>query len=222
MTYRILLVEDDAAVRAQWRAELCRDARLQVGAEAGTLAAARRRIGEAAYDLVLLDLGLPDGDGVRLIEASRGLQPVPQVIVLTGLRDEAHIAAALFAGAAGYLLKDQPPATLGQAVLDTLAGGSVLSPAIARHLLGRMRTSPEAIPHATAMCPLTVREHEILRLIACGFRYEDVARTLAISVNTVATHIQHVYRKLEVKSRGAAVAEAVQRGWVAMGPRRGT
>jgi len=217
MAGRILLVEDDEDVRCQWSRSLQAHPQFEVQAEAATLAAALQYLQQQHFDLVLLDLGLPDGDGVRLIESAGAMTPPPQVIVLTQLRDEQHIVDALAAGAVGYLFKDQPPVSLGEAVLQTLAGGSVLSPSVARHLLTRLRPPPDA---PVTKDGFTAREREILQLIAQGYSYSEVASALDVSFNTVATHIQHLYHKLAVHSRGEAVAEALQRGIVDLGLRK--
>lgn len=214
MNYRILLTEDDDTVRAHWKAGLQRHPQLQVSSEADSLSAARRRLRNKEFDLVLLDLGLPDGDGLQLIDEFRTQPAAPQVLVLTCMRDEAHIVAALAAGAVGYLLKDQMPDDLGKVVLETLSGGSVLSPAIARYMLSQLRMQAATPQSRVVSCGFTPREREILQMVAHGLSYTQVAAALGISFNTVATHIQHLYRKLDVRSRGEAVATAVQRGLV--------
>jgi DNA-binding NarL/FixJ family response regulator len=140
---------------------------------------------------------------------------LPLVITIFG--DEQHVVGALEAGALGYLLKDGTPEYIGASIVDMLAGGSPISPAIARHLLRRFRgDAPSAAGAAAAesVTPLSEREGEVLRLIVKGFTYAEIADLLGVSAHTVTTHVRGIYRKLEVHSRSEAVYEALQLGLV--------
>lgn len=165
-----------------------------------------------APDLLAVDLGLPDGHGTELIRFARREHPTTEVMVITVFADERSVISAIEAGAGGYLLKDGTPQEISQALVQLAEGGSPISPAIARHLLRRFQSEPAAAaPTATAAEPapsLTQREIEVLRLISKGFRFGEIAELLGISTHTVTTHVRHLYRKLEVSSRSAAVWEA--------------
>jgi DNA-binding NarL/FixJ family response regulator len=135
--------------------------------------------------------------------------------VVTIFGDEAHVVAAIEAGALGYLLKDGTPDYIAGSILDMLAGGSPISPPIARYLLKRFRsleTTPGTPP--VRLPRLSEREREVLGLIVKGFSYAEIARLLGVSAHTVTTHVRSIYGKLEVHSRGEAVYEALQLGLV--------
>jgi DNA-binding NarL/FixJ family response regulator len=135
--------------------------------------------------------------------------------VITIFGDEPHVVGALEAGALGYLLKDGTPEYIGASIVDMLAGGSPISPAIARHLLRRFRgDAPARAGEAESVPPLSEREGEVLRLIVKGFTYAEIAELLGVSAHTVTTHVRGIYRKLEVHSRSEAVYEALQLGLV--------
>jgi DNA-binding NarL/FixJ family response regulator len=133
--------------------------------------------------------------------------------------DEAHVVGALEAGALGYLLKDGTAEYIGASILEMLAGGSPISPPIARHLLRRFRGAEPAGDGARAddVPHLSEREGEVLRLIVKGFTYAEIAELLGVSSHTVTTHVRGIYRKLEVHSRSEAVYEALQLGLVKVG-----
>jgi DNA-binding NarL/FixJ family response regulator len=129
--------------------------------------------------------------------------------------DEQHVVEALEAGALGYLLKDGTAEYIGASILEMLAGGSPISPAIARHLLRRFRGGAPGEAARTEELPrLSEREGEVLRLIVKGFTYAEIAELLGVSSHTVTTHVRGIYRKLEVHSRSEAVYEALQLGLV--------
>lgn len=188
---------------------------LALVAAVGTCREARAALAADAHlDVVLVDLGLPDGDGVQLIRAIRARPSPPEVMVVSVFGDEAHVVAALEAGATGYLLKDASPVDVGTAIVDLLAGGSPISPAIARHLLQRLQVAEE--PAGAGPRPpvpdLTARERDVLEVLAKGFTFEEAAGILGISFHTVAGHVKHIYTKLAVSSRSEAVYEATQLG----------
>ncbi|MGW1998073.1 response regulator [Embleya sp. NPDC001921] len=154
-------------------------------------------------DVVLMDLRMPVLDGLGAIRRLRVEQPDVRVIVLTTYDGDGDISRALAEGVAGYLLKDAPREALHAAVRTAGAGGRVLAPAVTAHLMGRLAPVP-----ATAPSP---REVEVLALIARGAANKEVARVLLISETTVKTHLKHVFAKLGVDNRAAAVAVALQR-----------
>lgn len=207
----VLVVEDDPVTRDYLAAAVSANAQLELLGAAGTCTEARARLQMRAPRVLLVDLGLPDGDGVDLIrEVTRTADTDAMVVTVFG--DERHVVAALEAGATGYLLKDSPLADIADAILRLIAGDSPISPKIARYLVRRFRTSPPA--HDADTIVLTEREREVLDIMAKGFSYAEVARSLAMSPHTVGSHIKHIYRKLAVGSRGEAVYEATSLGLI--------
>ncbi len=213
---RILVVDDDDAFRESVCAAIARDNDLELAAQVNSVAAAREAIGHGDFDVALIDLGLPDGNGIDLIrEISRTL-PDADVMVVTVFGDEAHVLASIEAGATGYLLKRSLNDTLGETVRELRAGGSPISPVIARQLLHRFkRDTPESPQQPAAVVDdggLSEREREVLLFIAKGFTVGEIANMLHLSAHTVATHVKHIYRKLAVHSRTEAVFEAGRMG----------
>ncbi|HET6534397.1 MAG TPA: response regulator transcription factor [Actinoplanes sp.] len=201
---RLLIVDDHPVVRDGLRGMFAGDDRFEVVGEAATgdeaLAVAR----SAAPDVVLMDLRMPGMDGVTTIGALRRQGSAARVLVLTTYDTDSDVLPAVKAGATGYLLKDTPREELFRAVAAAYRGESVLSPAVAGRLMGQLR-SP-------AREPLSQRELEVLRLIARGRTNRETAGQLFISEATVKTHLLHVYAKLGVRDRAAAVATAFERG----------
>jgi DNA-binding NarL/FixJ family response regulator len=175
---------------------------------------------QGAIDLLLTDLGLPDGSGIDVIHACVQHCPDCDILVLTMSSDDDSILACIDAGASGYLLKDARSPDILRALLDLRAGGSPISPLIARKVLARMRSGTKTAQSSTGgdvvLSIFTKREAAILDLIARGDSYGDVAKLLAVSVGTVQTHVKNIYGKLSVHSRGEAVYEAQRRGLLQM------
>ncbi|HEX7350061.1 response regulator transcription factor [Brachybacterium sp.] len=209
MSIRLMMVDDHPVVRAGLRSLLEADDGIEVVAEVGSGAEALRVLDELAAspagapDLVLMDLNL--GDGIGGIETTRTLRArhrSVQVLAVTTFDAEADIVGALEAGATGYVLKDSPTEALIAAVGEAAAGRSILSPEVQQRLVARM-TNP-----ATALSP---RETEILEALATGATNREVAKALFISESTVKTHLVHLYEKLGVESRTAALRVARER-----------
>ncbi len=212
----VLLVEDDEPTRERLARVIAEHPALELLAAVGSCAEARRELERCEPAVLLTDLGLPDGDGVALIREVRGRGYKTEAMVVTIFGDEQHVVAAIQAGAMGYLLKDGSPDYIGESILEMLAGGSPISPPIARYLLRRFRT-PEAgppAPDAAELPHLSEREREVLGLIVKGFSYAEAARLMGVSPHTVTAHVRNIYGKLEVHSRGEAVYEALQLGLV--------
>jgi DNA-binding NarL/FixJ family response regulator len=171
-------------------------------------------------DLLVTDLGLPDGLGHRVVREVATRFPHCAILVVTVFGDEENIVTAIEAGAQGYLLKDSSGEEFISAVRDILAGGSPISPIVARLVLNRFRQPAAAATPATptagntGRAALSERETEILRLVAKGFNFTDICGLLDISMNTVKTHVHRIYRKLAVHSRGEAVYEASRLGLI--------
>lgn len=165
-------------------------------------------------DLYLIDLGLPDMDGVELIRHALRRHPDCDVVVVTVFGDDAHVMASIEAGATGYLLKDSAPAALLDCVRVLREGGAPVSPVIARKILQRLGKSaapaPAAPPPERAL--VTEREIEMLRALAKGLSFNEIGDMYAISPHTVARHVKNIYKKLAVHSRGEAVYEATALG----------
>ncbi|EGK71415.1 MAG: response regulator transcription factor [Methyloversatilis sp.] len=171
--------------------------------------AAHKLAAGPAPDIALIDLGLPDGSGITLIEQIQRRSPATLCIVASIYDDDGHIFPALRAGARGYLLKDQPVAGIVQALTGIAAGQPPLSPAIARRMLAFFQPAPSA-PGPD----LTERETEVLRLISKGLTQAETARLLGISQHTVAGYVKELYRKLNVSSRAEAALIARDLGLV--------
>lgn len=212
----LLAVDDDEAFLETVRATLAGHAGFELLPLAASLADARRTLAARRADVLLVDLGLPDGSGIELIREVHAAHPGTDILVVTVFGDEAHVLASIEAGATGYLLKRDLPRTLTDTVRELRAGGSPISPVIARQLLVRFRAPAAAPPPAAATdgdeAALTEREREVLTFIAKGFTVAEIAGMLALSAHTVATHVKRIYRKLAVHSRTEALYEAGRLG----------
>ncbi|MFD0269448.1 response regulator [Streptomyces sp. NPDC127106] len=203
MTIRLLLADDHPVVRAGLRAVLDTEPDFTVVAEAATAERAVELAAGGQVDVVLMDLQFGAGMHGSAATAEITARPgAPRVLVLTTYDTDADILAAVEAGASGYLLKDAPPEELAAAVRTAAAGQSALAPAVALRLMDRMRTPAEA---------LTKRELEVLQLVADGLSNQQISKRLFLSQATVKSHLVHVYAKLGVDSRTAAVAAAATR-----------
>jgi len=212
--HAVLLVEDDPNTRERLAEAIAGHPELVLQGAVGSCAGARREIARATPAVLLTDLGLPDGDGTELIRELRRARLPTLAMVITVFGDERHVVAAIEAGALGYLLKDGSPEYVGRSILDLVAGGSPVSPAIARHLLRRFGSQATGVAEGDAPPRLTERESETLRLIMKGFSYAEAASVMGVAESTVTSHVRSIYRKLEVHSRSEAVYEALQLGLV--------
>jgi DNA-binding NarL/FixJ family response regulator len=201
---RLLIADDHPVVRDGIRAILDTQPDLQVVGEATTGAEAVRLARDLRPDVILMDLQMPELDGATAIARIRGHDPEAKVLVLTTYDTEGDITRAIDAGATGYLLKDSRREQLFDAIRSAARGEAVLSPAVATRLLARMRTSPSDA--------LSSREIEVLGAAARGLSNKDIARRLHVSEATVKTHLLHIFTKLDVTDRTAAVTLALERG----------
>ena len=209
----ILLVEDDAAT-AHWLAGLLTEL---PGTKPPTICATAQTalewLEQNRPDIVLADLGLPDRPGTDVIRAATERYPDCDVLVITVFGDEAHVMAALAAGASGYLVKDASLTNMHDHLAHLRNGGSPMTPRIARMLIRQYqgKQGQQSVPIEVQVegqsNELSARETEVLTGIAKGFSYAEVATALAVSTNTVRTHIKRIYQKLSVNSRSEAVYE---------------
>ena len=225
---RVLLVEDEPVFAERFAAIVRSDAEFELIGVAPNCAAARAILAHTAPDILLADLGLPDGSGIDIIRETAQRYPQCDIMVVTVFGDEDHVLASIEAGAAGYVLKDSIPEEFLGLLRQLRAGGSPITPVIARKLLSRFKSpgSPGAsapsgtsIASAATVVPkpavpniLSPRETEVLTYIAKGFSFNEIAELLGMSAHTVTTHVKRIYQKLAVHSRGEAVYEATQMG----------
>jgi len=201
---RILIVDDHPVVRAGLRGMIAGEPGFEVVGEAADGNAAVRQAHDLQPDAVLMDLRMPGGDGVDAIARIADEVPGVHVLVLTTYDSDTDILRAVDAGATGYLLKDTPRDELFRAIRSAAAGQSVLAPSVAARLMERMR--------APANDLLSAREQDVLRVVARGASNREVADSLFISEATVKTHLIHIFQKLGVADRTAAVTAALERG----------
>jgi DNA-binding NarL/FixJ family response regulator len=232
MSTRVLIVEDEPEFARRFTNAVLSDTSLALAGCAGTGRAAIALLEAQPVDVVLLDLGLPDMNGVDVIRQAMRHHGC-DVLVVTMFDDDQHVLDSIEAGAAGYLLKDALPGSIVSSIHDLRNGGSPISPGIARNILDRFRltlaparTSAPARAAASVIAaepaaprlaptpgsPLTDRETELLRLTAKGLSFDTISDLMGISPHTVVAHVRKIYRKLAVHSRGEAVYEATQLG----------
>ncbi len=204
---RVLIVDDHAVVRRGLRAFLDLQADVEVVGEAADGASAEEMTSKLRPDVVLMDLVMPNTDGIATIRRLREAGEKPAVLVLTSFLDDVHVFAALQAGAAGYLLKDVQPDDLVRAIRQVHQGESALHPKVAARLV--QHTAQPA-----GFADFTPRERDVLRLLAEGFANKEIARRLSLSEKTVKTHVSNILQKLGVADRTQAALLAVRRGLV--------
>jgi len=217
----VALVEDDPGTRERLGHAVALSAELELVFAASTVADILGWMRTHQPDVLLVDLSLPDGSGFDVIRCCREWAPRAEIMVISMFGDEGNIIKAVEAGAHGYLLKDGTEDDLLRHVLSLHAGGSPMSPIIARRLLVRMGASVIGGEDTRAVGrvledplpeKLSTREAEILSTLARGYTYPEIARLLGISLSTIQTHVKSIYGKLAVHSKTEAVFEARQLG----------
>ncbi len=219
----VLLVEDEPEIRRQQERLLRHAGGIELLGTASNGMDAVELACKLMPKVVLLDLGLPDIDGIEVTTRIKERQPQVEILIFTIFDEEERVMAAIAAGASGYILKGISAARMVEAVTEVAAGGSVIQPHLARHLLRHFRAQPvqeksreprepslprtEETPHN-----LTPREQEILLTISKGFSNREVAELLHVSMATVRTHLEHIYAKLDVTNRTEAVTEGYKKG----------
>ena len=223
--WRVLIVEDDVPTRDFFADSVSRCGQLHLVAGVGTFDEARALIEDEsqAIDILLTDLALPDGNGLDLIRLAGRLRPSCEALVISMFGDEDSVLSSVEAGALGYIQKDFTPDNIAHTILEMKDGASPISPMIARRVLAKYRALhlvDQAPPAAAAGVPagglvrtlLSVREQEVLELIARGFSYAEISKLKSVSVHTVQSHIKNLYTKLAVHSKSEAVYEATRLG----------
>ncbi len=211
---RVLIADDHAVVRQGLRTFLDLQADIDVVGEAGDGAAAVAAAAETAPDVILLDLVMPELDGIGALRRLREVAPAARVIVLTSFGEDERLFTALRAGATGYLLKDVEPAELVRGIRTAHSGGAPLSPAVAARVVEELASGG---PRGAAADELTPRELEVLCLIARGNSNKRIALELGVAEKTVKTHVSHVLAKLGLTDRTQAALYAVREGLVSPG-----
>jgi len=207
----VALVEDDASFRDAVTVAIEAAPGLVAGPVAGSRAEALAMLAGPPADVMLVDLGLPDGSGVDVIHAVSRQWADCDVMVATAVGDETQVMACIEAGASGYILKDTSADDIVTAIRTLRAGGSPISPFVARRLLQRLQAgSPPAEQDSRAL--LSAREAQVLQLVAKGFSFEEIAERIGVSRHTVSTFVRRIYSKLEVRSKMEAVNAARRRG----------
>lgn len=216
LKYSVLLIEDDPHTRALLASIVNAHPLLNIMAAVGTKQQGVDELEKNQPDVLLVDLGLPDGDGTDLIHEVYRRGYATDAMVITVFGDEKHVIRAIEAGATGYILKDGSNSYIAESIIQLKEGGSPISAPIARYLLSRFHTpAPPLVETKKVDLPrLTGREKEVLEKLSRGFNFSEIAEILAISPHTVTSHVKHIYRKLAVRSRSEAVFEAVQLGLV--------
>ncbi|KDB54050.1 two component LuxR family transcriptional regulator [Sphaerotilus natans subsp. natans DSM 6575] len=216
----ILLLEDLPEIRAWLRALVVQVFPGSTVVESARVHDALQQVSAHRFDLAMIDLGLPDGSGVKVVQALREAQPDAQSVVVTIHDDDDHLFPALQAGAYGYLLKEQPREQLMEHLQRISQGEPPLSPSIARRMISYFSAQanrPALQPQQTqdALMPnvqLTEREREVLLRVAKGFTLPEIGVQLSLSRHTIADYVKQIYRKLNVSSRAEAALEAQRLG----------
>jgi len=214
---RVLIADDQALVRTGFRVILDAEPDLQVVAEAGDGREAVDLVQQKRPDVVLMDIRMPNLDGIEATRRLTALPHAPRVLMLTTFDLDQYVYEALRAGASGFLLKDAGADELLHGVRVVNAGEALLSPSITRRLIADYARRPPASEQPAALAELTPRELEVLRLLARGLSNGEIARELVLGDATVKTHVARVFQKLDLHDRAQAVVLAYETGLVIPG-----
>jgi DNA-binding NarL/FixJ family response regulator len=218
---RVMLVDDDGLMREGLRAVLSSDDRIEVAGEAESGRLAVQRAPHVRPDVVLMDVRMPELDGIAATEQLIAVAPEAQVVILTTFEEDEYILGALRAGASGFLLKRSTPEDLIAAIHTVAAGDALLSPSVTRRVVDKMARQPVIAEGGDPrLDELTPREREVLELIAQGLSNREIAAALVVEETTVKTHVKRVLMKLDARDRVHAVILAYEWGLVAPGVQR--
>ena len=213
----ILIVEDEPEFRNEFERMISTAPDMRVSGSVGNVADGLALLERGPFDVLLVDLGLPDGSGLTIIREAIGRWPDRcDVMVVSVFADMGHVLSAIEAGATGYLLKDSSPTSFLEQIRELHAGGSPVSPIIARQLLTRL-APPVPAPTATPLpCEVALADSEraVLNYAARGYSYDEVAELMGITRHTVMSYVKRCYRKLQVHSKTEALYEARRLGLV--------
>ena len=224
---RVLVVEDQTKILKNQLKLLEGNSEIEVVGAALSGESALEEVARLTPDVLLLDLGLPRMSGIEVTREVKRAFPRTEILIFTIFDEEEKVLAAVQAGASGYLLKGTPTEKIVEAIKEVNAGGTVIQPNLARRLLRHFQVpvpgvGPTAVPAAAPalapepFTPLSDRETEILQLIAKGVSNSEAATLLGVSKATIRTHLEHIYRKLEVTNRVEAVTEGLRKGLIQM------
>jgi DNA-binding NarL/FixJ family response regulator len=216
---RVLLVDDDDLMRAGLRSVLASDETLEVVGEAEDGSVAVARVRETRPHVVLMDIRMPEVDGVSATRQVLASSPDVKVVVLTTFEQDDYIFDALSAGASAFLLKRTKPEDLIAAIHTVADGDSLLSPSVTRRVIDRMATEPSPVDASRRLDALTPRELEVLEQVAHGLSNREIAETFVIEESTVKTHVKRVLMKLGLRDRVQAVIFAYESGVIRPGRR---
>ncbi len=207
-TISIAIVEDDAGIRANLADIVGRSSDCKLIATFANAESALKELAAHKPQIVLMDINLPGKTGVECVQELKVILPETQFIMLTVYEDSEWLFKALVAGATGYLLKRTPPAKIMEAIREAFAGGSPLTPQIARRVVQHFAQPRKLQPELEKLSP---REMEILQQFAKGYRYKEIVDNLGISMDTIRTHVRGMFNKLHVHSRTEAVVKYLSR-----------
>ncbi len=237
---RVFVVEDQTKILKNQLRLLEGHPEIEIIGTALSGEAALEEVPKVLPDVLLLDLGLPRMSGIDVTRAVKATHPKVEILIFTIFDEEDKVLEAVKAGASGYLLKGAPVDKIIEAIKEVRAGGTVIQPNLARRLLRHFRVDPDSAPVPTEplpaasvppeppprassaspedppLKPLSDREREILQLIAKGVSNSEAARLLSLSKATIRTHLEHIYRKLEVTNRVEAVTEGIRKGLISV------
>jgi DNA-binding NarL/FixJ family response regulator len=209
---RVLIVDDDDLMRAGLRSVLASDESVEVVGEAADGRAALATTRTTRPDVVLMDVRMPDLDGIAATRELLGASPDVKVVMLTTFEEDDYIFGALNAGASGFLLKRTRPEELIAGIRTIADGDSLLSPSVTRRVIDRMASQPAPAASSKRLDRLTPREREVLELVARGLSNGEIASAFVIEESTVKTHVKRILSKLGLRDRVQAVIFAYESG----------
>jgi len=220
MKFTVAIVDDDPRYRSSLAHAVMSAPGMTLVGVADDLESGRALLDSMQPEILLVDLGLPSGSGMELIRHAAAKLPACDVMVITVFGDEQHVIASIEAGATGYLLKDASNGELADHIRALRAGGSPISPVIARQLLTRFAAPAPAVPakdeiETDVSQALSPQEHKVLLMISKGNTHEEIAQVMGVSRQTVLTYVKRTYRKLQVHSKVEAIAKAQRAGLIA-------